>query len=56
MQHRRSGKIVKISGNMVTAQADSLVIQNEVAYIKHGNEALKAEVIRVRRDLAETQV
>jgi V/A-type H+-transporting ATPase subunit A len=41
---------------MVTAQTGSLMIQNEVAYIKHGNESLKAEVIRVRRDLAETQV
>jgi V/A-type H+/Na+-transporting ATPase subunit A len=56
MQPKRSGKVVKISGNMVTVQADSLMVQNEVAYIKHGNESLKAEVIRVRQDKAETQV
>jgi V/A-type H+-transporting ATPase subunit A len=32
------------------------MIQNEVAYILHGNESLKAEVIRVRGNRAETQV
>jgi len=56
MQAKRSGKITKISGNMVTVEIDSIVIQNEVAYIKHGSESLKAEVIRVRGNKAETQV
>ncbi len=56
MQAKRSGKITKISGNMVTVEIDSMVIQNEVAYIKHGRESLKAEVIRVRGNKAETQV
>jgi V/A-type H+-transporting ATPase subunit A len=41
---------------MVTVKADSTIIQNEVAFIKHGNESLKAEVIRVRGNRAETQV
>jgi V/A-type H+-transporting ATPase subunit A len=41
---------------MVTARIDSTVIQNEVAYIHSGQEALKAEVIRVRNNEAETQV
>ncbi len=52
----RKGRIVKISGNMVSVEADSFIIQNEVAYIIHGDERLKAEVIRVRGRRAETQV
>ncbi len=56
MQALRRGKVIKISGNMVTARVDAAVIQNEVAYIKSGRESLKAEVIRVRNNEAETQV
>jgi V/A-type H+/Na+-transporting ATPase subunit A len=56
MSQKRTGTVVKISGNMVTVSVDSTVIQNEVVYIKHGNESLKAEVIRVRGHFAETQV
>jgi V/A-type H+-transporting ATPase subunit A len=41
---------------MVTVEIDSFVIQNEVVYIIHGEERLKAEVIRVRGNKAETQV
>jgi len=52
----RTGRITKISGNMVTASFDSPVMQNEVAYILHGAERLKAEIIRVRGSLAELQV
>ncbi len=52
----RKGRIVKINGNMVSVEADSFVIQNEVAYIIHGEERLKAEVIRVKGRIAETQV
>ncbi len=56
MHAKRSGKVTKISGNMVSVEIDSVVVQNEVAYIKHGRESLKAEVIRVRGNKAETQV
>ncbi len=56
MNRLRTGRVVKVSGNMVTVAADATVIQNEVAYIKHGAESLKAEVIRVRGNRAETQV
>ncbi len=56
MQAKRNGKISKISGNMVTVEFDSTVIQNEVAYITHGLDSLKAEVIRIRGNKAETQV
>ena len=41
---------------MVTVQLDDFIIQNEVAYILHGQERLKAEVIRVRSNRAELQV
>lgn len=41
---------------MVMAQVDSFVMQNEVAYIIHGNQRLKSEVIRVRSKSAEMQV
>lgn len=56
MSIKRIGKIIKINGNMVTVEADSTVIQNEVAYIKHGQEFLKAEVIRIKGNKAEIQV
>lgn len=56
MSSKRTGIITRINGNMVTVKFDSFVIQNEVAYIVHGQERLKAEVIRVRGDTAEMQV
>jgi V/A-type H+-transporting ATPase subunit A len=52
----RKGKITKINANMVSAEIGEFVIQNEVAYILHGNERLKAEVIRVHQKQAELQV
>src|SRR3989338_6081000 len=56
MQTKRIGRIVKISGNMVTAELDTFVVQNEVAYAISGDERLKSEVIRVRGKCAEMQV
>jgi V/A-type H+-transporting ATPase subunit A len=47
---------MKISGNMVTVSFDTPVMQNEVAFIRHGEERLKSEIIRVRGNLAEMQV
>jgi V/A-type H+-transporting ATPase subunit A len=52
----RTGHITKISGNMVTVRFDAPVMQNEVAYILHEAERLKAEIIRVHGNLAEVQV
>ncbi|MFH0913533.1 MAG: V-type ATP synthase subunit A, partial [Candidatus Omnitrophota bacterium] len=52
----RRGEITRISGNMVSAEFDSFAIQNEVAYIIHGEERLKAEVIRIKGNNAEMQV
>ncbi|MGB2705386.1 MAG: V-type ATP synthase subunit A [Candidatus Omnitrophota bacterium] len=56
MASERSGRITKINGNMVTVEVQGFVVQNEVAYIAHGNERLKSEVIRIRGNAAEMQV
>ncbi|MDI6606102.1 MAG: V-type ATP synthase subunit A, partial [Candidatus Omnitrophota bacterium] len=56
MTEKRTGKILKINGNMVTVEMESFVVQNEVAYIIHGKERLKSEVIRIKGRLAEMQV
>jgi len=53
---KRIGKITGVSGNMVEARTDFFIMQNEVAYILHGHERLKAEIIRVRGKYAEMQV
>ena len=52
----RKGTITKVSGNMAMAEVKDFIVQNEVAYITHGAERLKAEVIRVRGKNAEMQV
>ncbi len=56
MLSKRTGRITKIIGNMVTVEVDAAVIQNEVAYILHDKERLKSEVIRVKANKAEMQV
>jgi len=56
MTHKRSGRIVRVNGNMVVAETQTGIVQNEVAYVIHGTEHLKAEVIRVRGNRAEMQV
>ena len=56
MTQKRTGRIVRVNGNMVMAETSSAIVQNEVAYIMHGAERLKAEVIRVRSNRAEMQV
>ncbi|MDD5042797.1 MAG: V-type ATP synthase subunit A [Candidatus Omnitrophica bacterium] len=56
MENKRTGQVIKVNANMVTAQVAGQIVQNEVAYIVCGQERLKAEVIRVRGDQAEMQV
>ena len=56
MDKKITGCVIKINANMVTVQVDGFIIQNEVTYILHAQERLKAEVIRVRSDRAEMQV
>jgi len=53
---KRIGYITGVSGNMVSVKVDSFIVQNEVAYVVHGDTRLKCEVIRVKGDQAETQV
>jgi V/A-type H+-transporting ATPase subunit A len=54
--NKRIGHIVEINANMVTVGLNDFVIQNEVAYILHGTQRLKAEVIRVRGNRCQMQV
>ena len=54
--NKRKGRIAKINGNMIGIEADSFLIQNEVGYVIHKDERLKAEVIRIRGRMAEAQV
>src|SRR3990167_3321111 len=56
MSSKRIGFITKISGNMVMAEVNTFIVQNEVAYIVHSGQRLKAEVIRVKGNKAEMQV
>ncbi len=53
---KRTGRITAVVGNMVKIETPSFIIQNEVAYIIHGTERLKAEIIKVRGNVAEAQV
>ena len=53
-----TAKIVTVYGNMVTAQVSGIVKQNAVAYCCRSRDQakLKAEIIRLRGDLADMQV
>ncbi|MBR1965684.1 MAG: V-type ATP synthase subunit A [Lentisphaeria bacterium] len=50
------GRVVGVNGNMLTVEFDTKVTQNEVAYVRVGEESLKCEVIRVRGNRADMQV
>ncbi|NLE74381.1 MAG: V-type ATP synthase subunit A [Actinobacteria bacterium] len=52
----KTGRIVGVNGNMVTAEFDLAVHQNEVAYVVVEDLRLIAEVIRVRGRYADLQV
>ena len=51
-----TGKIIGISGNMVSAAVDGRIMQNEVAYIIKGKERLKSEIVRIGEGVAFLQV
>ena len=55
MSHKH-GKVVGVNGNLVTAEVDHAVTQNEVVYVSTGTLQLKAELIRVRGRFVEMQV
>jgi V/A-type H+/Na+-transporting ATPase subunit A len=50
------GRIVSVSGPLVTAQFENPVVQNEVGYAVVDGLRLKAELIRIRGDQADLQV
>jgi len=50
------GRIVAVSGPLITAEFDRPVVQNEVAYAVVDGLRLKAELIRVRGQTADLQV
>ncbi len=52
----KDGKIVGINGNMLTVEFEEPVIQNEVAFAVLQDRRLKAEVIRIRKNMADMQV
>ncbi len=56
MLDNNKGRVVGVNGNMLTVEFDTKVTQNEVAYVRVGNESLKCEVIRVRGNRADMQV
>jgi len=53
---KSTGKVIGVTGNMVSVAVDGDVLMNEVGYILVGEQRLKAEVIRVRGQQAEMQV
>lgn len=52
----RTGQVAGVNGNMVAVGFKDRVMQNEVAYVVLGQEKLKAEVIRVKGNVADLQV
>jgi V/A-type H+-transporting ATPase subunit A len=53
---KSTGKVIGVTGNMVSVAVNGDVLMNEVGYIRVGDQLLKAEVIRVRGSQAEMQV
>ncbi len=54
--NKRLGSIRSVNGNMITVECNDVVMQNEVAYVICAKERLKAEVIKVKNDIAYLQV
>ncbi len=52
----KTGKIIGVSGNMVTVAVNGNIMQNEVAYIIKGKERLKSEIVRIGDGVANLQV
>jgi len=56
MSNGTKGKVVGVTGNMVSAEFDGTVEMNEVAYVVLEDRRLKSEVIRINGNVAEVQV
>lgn len=53
---KAAGKVIGITGNMVTVEVDGTISMNEVGYIIVGDNRLKSEIIRISGTTAELQV
>ena len=53
---KTTGRVTGVNGNMVSVRVEGAVSMNEVAYIHLNEKRLKSEVIRIRGDIAQTQV
>ena len=53
---KKTGKVVSITGNMVSARCPGEIVQNEVAYVLSSGRKLKSEVIKIKGDIAFLQV
>ena len=56
MMDKKLGTIMSINGNMISVKCNNSIIQNEVGYVIHGDERMKAEVIKTNKDIAFMQV
>jgi V/A-type H+-transporting ATPase subunit A len=56
MMDKKPGTIMSINGNMISVKCIDSIIQNEVGYVIHGDERMKAEVIKTNKDIAFMQV
>jgi V/A-type H+-transporting ATPase subunit A len=54
--NENNGRIIGVSGNLLTVEFNKSVVQNEVAYVLTGSRRLKSEVIRIRGSYADLQV
>lgn len=50
------GKVVSINGNLVSVEFEGNVSMNEICFVHVDNTALKSEVIRIRKNIAQIQV
>ncbi len=50
------GRIVAAQGNLMTVEFEGIIRQNELAYVKTGDERLKGEVIEIEGNRAKVQV
>ncbi len=53
---KTKGKVVAITGNMISVKCAGDIIQNEVGYVLKGKQRLKSEVIKIEGDIAFMQV
>lgn len=50
------GRVVSVNGNLLSVEFSGNVSMNEICYVKVDNTALKGEVIRIRKNIAQIQV